>query len=292
MSAELNKGTAGEGAGQEGATSQAAGGQPPPAGQPSSGQPAAGAAGSGAAAGAAGAAGAGDDESSDVRLDRAQFNERIAQAKRAAAAKAEADHRAWLKAKFGTEDSAEAEKKLASLAKLEAEEEKRKRDAMSEQEKLQLDLKREREARAKAEARAAEAEASWQHEKQSAAITQIASSHVAPKHIRYATFEFANHVRSLPKDEQATLTEKDVTKWYAEFAKKNPEYAASAEQKQKVQDQQTQARRQAAGSGPAQGQPPPKPNAGPAGKDMRPGRPNSMTTQEARAALRKQGITY
>ena len=83
-----------------------------------------------------------------------------------------------------------------------------------------------------------------------------------------------------------------MTKWYAEFAKKNPEYAASAEQKQKVQDQQTQARRQAAGSGPAQGQPPPKPNAGPAGKDMRPGRPNSMTTQEARAALRKQGITY
>ena len=249
------------------AVAATAGGQSPPAGSPPPGE-----------------------HKPEWNMTQAAFNERIAQAKRSEAAAVEAKHQAWLKAKFNTTDPAEAEKRLAALAKLEQDEENRKRAAMTEQEKLKSDLEKERARATTAEARAQEFERNWQHEKQSTAIERIALGHVASEHIDYATFKFASHVRSLPKDEQAALTEKDVTKWYSDFAKKNPAFAASPEQQKKA-EAKPEPKRQPVGGKPAQ-QPPPKPNAGSTGKVLAPGHPNSMTSAESRAHLRKQGLSY
>ena len=282
MATEANQGSAGEPTGHEGTPPPVVGGQPSPVGQV--------VAGAADAASAAGAPAEGDKpKPADFKGGEQAWLERIAQAKRTAAAKAEADHKAWLKSKFGTDDPAEAEKKIAALGKLEADEEKRRRNAMSEQEKLQTDLAREKEARVKAEARAKEAEASWQHEKQSSTIERLASGHIAPEYVEDVVHAvFARHVKSLPKDEAEALTEKDVAKWFADFAKRKPAFAATQEQKQAA----AAPRRQPVGTSGAPAQPPPAPNAGPAGKVMHPGRPNSMTDQEAKAALRKQGLHY
>ena len=258
--------TSAEGTTQGAAAAATTGGQPPPAGSPPPGE-----------------------HKPEWNMTQAAFNERIAQAKRSAAAETEAKHQAWLKAKFNSSDPVEAEKRLAALGKLEKDEEERKRAAMSEQDKLKADLEKERARATTAEARAQEFERNWQHEKQSTAIERIALGHVASEHVDYATFKFASHVRSLPKDEQATLTEKDVTKWYSDFAKKNSAFAASPEQKKA--EAKPEPKRQPVGGKPAQ-QPPPKPNAGSTGKVLAPGHPNSMTSSESRAHLRKQGLSY
>lgn len=240
------------------------------------------------------AAGADAGATPPASEDRSAWLERVERAKRTAAAEAEAKHKAWLKEKFGTEDPVEAEKRAKRLLQLEADEDKRKRASMSELDRIKDDLDRERKLRADAEARAQAAEAGRMHEQQSANINNIASGHVRPKNVEFAVFTFGKYLRDrIANGERAdveAMTEKDVNRWFTDFARRNPEYAAAASAPAGAPP--SDARRQPVGAGAPGGQPPPKPNAGGVVKTMRPGQPNTMSDIEARSALRKMGFTY
>ena len=228
--------------------------------------------------------------------DKNSWLERVERARRSASAETEAKHKAWLKEKFGTDDIVEAEKRAARWAKLEADEEKRKREAMSEQDRLKADLDIERKKREAAEARVRDVEALRLHEQQSSNIGRIASSHIASEYAEDVTLIFAKHLRNRiangEKAEVEAMTEKDVNRWFADFAKRKPAFAAATAAAPKTAPAAEPAKRQPVGAGAPPGNPPPKPNASGVVKTMRPGQPNSMTDQEVRATLRKQGFNY
>jgi hypothetical protein len=118
-------------------------------------------------------------------------------------------------------------------------------------------------------------------------VERIAGRHINPLYVGDAAFLFAKHLRDNvdPRD-AAKMTERDVQKWFADFVKRRPAFAASPA-----------ARRQERAPVGAGTPPPPRPRA-PAGttttvtKTFKPGQANSMSPAEARAELRKRGITY
>jgi hypothetical protein len=212
------------------------------------------------------------------RFDDAALNERLARAKRQG-----------LIDTFGTADADAIKAKLAKADALEAEAEARKREQMTEVDRLKHDL-----AAAQQTAQRARAEASTIRERQmvqeqQGVVERIASKHVAGAYVQDAAFLFAKHLRdNVQAEDLAKYTEKDIAKWFQTFAARRPAFAVT----------QTRTRTRAPVGSPA---PAPRPNApasalnappGGGGRTMKPGQPNSMTREEARAEARKNGFTW
>lgn len=228
------------------------------------------------------------DSDAQPLMTPAQLNERIAQAKRSAAAEAEARHKAWLLEKYGTDVPEKIEEWHAQQKALAEAEEKRKREAMSEREKLQADLEAERKATAQYKQQLEEAKRQAAFEKQNSAIRSLASNHVDSRYVDAAMVMLARHVRSLPPNEKKSFGPKQTERWFVQFVKDQPAFGKEQEKAKRREPVTT-------GASPAEmGQTQPKPlaSADAAGKTLAPGHPNSMSDKEARDYMRKMGWQY
>lgn len=241
-----------------------------------------------------------------------------------AADKAAAEERRRLFAELGIDDPARfkesRERTQKELADLRAAEEKRQREAMTEQERLRKDLETAHARIAELEAERERLVTDTQRKEQKERLTGIALRYVSPKYAGFAVTGFQEYVVALPASEFAKLEQSkgEIERWFRRFARDNPELAASSQDSEKAAADAKAAeaaRAQAAAApAPAPARPrvvvqqrkitngtPPKgapapaatPAAGPpslAGKDPRPGRPNSMTRAEVRQWAASQGV--
>jgi len=212
-------------------------------------------------------------------LDDAALNDRLVRAKRQG-----------LIDTFGTTDTDAIKAKLAKADALEAEAEARKREQMSEVERLKHDLAVANQTAQRARAEVHTVRERQMVQEQQGVVERIASRHVASAYVQDAAFLFAKHLRdNVQPADLARYTDKDIAKWFQTFASRRPAFAASTQARTKV--------RAPVGS-PA---PAPRPNApasalvapaGGGGRTIRPGQPNSMSREEARAEARKNGFTW
>lgn len=222
--------------------------------------------------------------------------------------------KAELKSRFGTDDAEQIVKDLAELKELREGKEKERLAKLSE-----IDAEKEARARAESRATAAEAKATRMHEQRIVEREDKRMRHWAaevfdPDHIPRALSSLARHFRALVKE--GTYTEKALDKmapaevkkiaseFFAERVKAKPKHAKDYEQQLAAKikaDIKEAARIKAGGKAPvtngskgndrasadASG------NGGNTeGKSMRPGQPNSMTSAEARAAAKKEGVSW
>lgn len=203
---------------------------------------------------------------------------------------------------LGIEDPDKHKAEREELARLRTEREKAERAKLSREQALQADLARERQQREAIEAQLREVQTSRVYERQESSIQSIAGRHVASNRYRYARADFIEYVGTLPKSQVAKLTERDIDRWFAKFAKDNPDFAATkpepaaaAPAPEPAKPEPVKRPVNAAATKPAAAKPAPPP--APAtpdpstidGKTFRPGQPNSMTKQEARQAMKRLG---
>lgn len=195
---------------------------------------------------------------------------------------------AELKKRFGTADFDEISAKLKKADEYEAAQEAARVEQLSETEKL-------KEERDRAVATANEWKTKFEAQEEDRVVTQqdsvlakIAVKHVKEKFVRYALPDFAAHLKKTYTEKEIDqLGEDKIVEWFAEYAKDNPEFAIAKEapkvEKKPLTTSPGSTDRPAAGK-PA--------GEGANGKTMKPGLPNSMTPQEARAAAGAKGYRY
>jgi hypothetical protein len=235
---------------------------------------------------------AGDPPSSGgdkVTLDREAFNDRIARAKDSATA----TERARLKAIFGTDDATEIAKIKTEWEDLKKQQDEAKRQSMSREQQLEADLATARAATAAAEARVLAAEEDRAFTQNDVKIKRIATQAIAEEYVDDVATIFARQaLAKLSARQLDKLTDKDIEKWFADFAKKKPAFARTAAAPAAAPADRTQVKKPlTTGARPEQ-----KPGANAtttaAGKTPRPGQPNSMNRGEFEKFKRERGISY
>ena len=205
---------------------------------------------------------------------------------------------------IGVDSPEKVKADLEELKHLREESEKSNREKMTREQQLQSDLEKERTRYAELEAKFKEESTSRVYEKQDAKINDIASKYIATTGIKLksARREFAEYVESLPKSAVARMGEKDIEKWFAKFAKENPEFAKPSDEpapeapKAAPKTPPAPVRKPAGASTPVKkSQPAPAspsqdPSMSPQGKTLRPGQANSMSKAELKAELQRRGI--
>ena len=204
---------------------------------------------------------------------------------------------------LGIEDPEKHKAEREELSKLRTEREKAERAKLSREQALQADLAKERQQREAIEAQLREVQTSRVYDRQEASIQSIAGRHITPARYRYARADFIEYVGSLPKAQVAKLTEREIDRWFAKFAKDNPDFAltkpepaapaAPAPEPARPEPVKRPVNAAATKSAAAKPAPPPAPaTPDPStidGKTFRPGQPNSMTKQEVRQAMKRLG---
>ena len=200
--------------------------------------------------------------------------------------------RTELKAHFGTDNPNEIKKKLERLAKYEADEEERKRAEMTEREKMQADLASEQRLRQDAERRALRVHTERVVEREEVKITRIAGEYfdadivedMMPRLARYLSKEFSeSELEALGKNQ--SKYEKTISKWCKDQVEKKPKYgkdyvpAVKEPLDSGIDD--NNARHNAGNNADMRD-----------GRTFAPGRANSMSPAEAKAAARKMGYSW
>lgn len=204
---------------------------------------------------------------------------------------------------LGTDSPEKVKADLEELKKIRETNEKSDREKMTREQQLMKDLETDRARIAELEGKLREESTARVYEKQDVAISQIASRHIdtTPIKLKSARREFAEYVESLPKSQVARMGEKDIEKWFAKFAKDNPDFARKELQAaaQAVVPKAPPAPvRKPAGAPPtASKKPAPAPtssgidpSANSQGKTFRPGQANSMSKAEVAAELKSRGL--
>lgn len=215
----------------------------------------------------------------------------------------EATRRSLL-AEIGGTDSAQVKAQLLRLQELEKKQAEAERANMSELDKMRADLAAANERATVLERERDEAKQAHQYEKHDQLVTGIAGRYVNPKAVRLARVEFAEHVKTLTESEKKAMTDRDASKWFAAYAKENPEFAIvpgtttitpAAEVKKpavRLLSNGSPARRVNPAGGAAV---PAIPSAArgelPNGKTIRPGS-NQASKAEVRAEFKKLGVNY
>jgi len=197
---------------------------------------------------------------------------------------------AELKERFGTADVDSIKKKLARADELEKAEEDRRVAALDKEQKAAEKLKAAEERADKAEARARETRDERVVEKEEGRLQGLVGEHLKPKYWKHVSRDLAEHLRdTYSKKELAKLGDKAITKWAEGYAKENPEYAKDAP----AGDDKKDVKKVALDNG-AKDEARPSNAGGPnlAQKTFKPGQPNSMTAQEARAAASREGFRW
>jgi hypothetical protein len=211
-----------------------------------------------------------------LSLSQQDFNERIKRAKTSA-----------FKDAFGTDDVDSIKQRLARAEELEKQAEEARVARMNEVQRAKYEAQR-----ARREAEQFRTEVAQMRERevvrdQQSFVERVASRHVNPMYMEEASIAFAREVANADPREVARWTEKDVSRWFASYVAKKPAFAASPNAR-KIEKK--------IASAPT---PPPRPqrpgtssvNATPS-KTFKPGQPNSMTREEARAEAKRRGYTW
>jgi hypothetical protein len=188
-----------------------------------------------------------------------------------------------LKERFGTSDVDGIKKKLERLEALEKKEEEARRAALAKEERMAEDL-------AKEKARADQAEARWRTERETTVVQtedtrlkDLAGDFIKTKYWKHVARDLADHLReNYTKDQLKKLTDASLKKWFGDYVKENPEYGKEAPKVEKKLDNGARDEQRPSAKG--------GPNM--ADRTFKPGQPNSMTTAEAKAEMRKMGINY
>lgn len=208
-----------------------------------------------------------------VTMTPEQLNERLSRAQKQA-----------LKDTFGTDNPEEIKAKLQRMEELERAHEEQQRAQMTEQQKLQHDLEKERKRSEKLEQELQTMRDEHVVQQQQQLVERIAKQHVTGDLLPEATYLFARHLRTLDPKKIAGMKEGDIARWFQDFVKQKPAFALSP-----------QARTQRTPAGTRTPAPRPKDAATSSTtptKTFKPGQPNSMSAQEAKAEAAKQGIRW
>jgi hypothetical protein len=224
-----------------------------------------------------------DDEIPDdadlLELSRAALEKRLAR-----------HTRNELKTHFGTDDPAAIKKKLDKLAKHEADEEERQRAEMSERDRLTADVARERKLREQAQLRALRVQEERVVEQEEVRLTRIAEEHLDPDYVevylpklaRWLSTEFTGaQLKELGEDK--ARYGKTIGKWFKDQVARKPKIGKEAPVvKEALSNGASDDARPRAGNHADMLD----------GKTFAPGRPNSMTSGEAKAAAAKLGYRW
>lgn len=224
-----------------------------------------------------------------------------------------------MKKLFGTDDPAEVERiraeqqqRLDQQQQMVVAEEERKRAQMSEVERLNADVARLTEENTQLKAKLQRVEGDKVAAQQDATIKGIAVNFIQPKWIKYAMNEFRDYVISLTLVEQKKVDERRTSKWFGDFAKREPLVALEAPKPAAPlapPPEAPPALAPGAPSAPIVRRPPlaagarppglqPKPNAAPpnsdpfAGYTPLPGKPNSMSKDMLRSYAKHHNLPY
>ncbi len=195
-----------------------------------------------------------------------------------------------LREAFGTDDVDDIKARLGEHAKLKAKAEDDHKKTLAKEEALALERDKEKTRADRAEARAAQLAEEREFHEADSEVRAAAEKHVKPgKLSKLAVYEFGEHVRDLDDDEAAKLTKRDVDKWFADWAKENPDYARTAKDDKDKKDDKGVRKPMEHGAGDAGAAP--KAADSPGGKTARPGQANSMSDDEYRQFKRSQGLS-
>jgi hypothetical protein len=213
------------------------------------------------------------------------------------------------KAKGKTLLSDEEKKEFDRLRRLE---EIRKRSRQTEAQRIEAAMKEKDEENKRLKAQLKERETGEVLRKQDEIVVTTATSYVDPKFVKYAKRDFAEFVNTLAKEDPAKFAkfdQKATDKWFAEYAKTNPQFAKPAAPPAGASEGSAGASGQGGAKPPSQptkrvvtttktgARPPAAPvNSGAGsltGKTPKPGLPNSMNKSELRQYMQSKGMrTY
>lgn len=145
------------------------------------------------------------------------------------------ERRKFLREHYGTDNEDEAlrikgdrELKAKKAEEFEANEQKRKLAELSEVDRLKEELRLERESRATEkstyEARVTQTQTALEVERQEVLFRTVASKYVAPKFVKLANVELAEHVETLTKTQLKEFDQAAMDKWLKKWSVDNPEY--------------------------------------------------------------------
>ena len=209
-----------------------------------------------------------------ISLSSTELNDRIRRARAAA-----------LKDVFGTDNSDEIKVRLQRADDLEKKAEADKRAQMSEIERMKYDLMQSRLRESRVKKQLEEMETTRIVSEQQVMVERIASRHINPLYTEEAASAFARELAKKEPEEIAKMGERDIAKWFQRYAERKPAMAASTGTRKPITRPAG-----AATPPPRPTNPVSDPNVGK--KDIRPGRPNSMSRAEAREEAKKRGYTW
>lgn len=198
---------------------------------------------------------------------------------------------AALRSVFGTEDLAAAKERLAKLAEYEKQAEAERLKTLSE-----IERANEERARAIAERDAARRDLALARERetmraQTQTVSRIASEYIRPEALEEASAALRAHVLKTDPKVVAKWTTEDLAGFFKDYASKKPFMAKSGASAAPAAPAQQQHRT----PGGAQ-TPPPRPRqpapAQGAQKSLAPGRPDSMSSAEAKAEAARSGYRW
>jgi phage terminase Nu1 subunit (DNA packaging protein) len=197
---------------------------------------------------------------------------------------------------LGIEDPSKYKSEREELAKLRSEREKAERAKLTREQALQADLAKERAQRESIEAQLRESQTARVYDRQETQIQSIVGRHILPSRYKYARTDFIEYLSGLSKRQIARLTERDIDRWFARFAKDNPDFAIARPEEPPEETKPKSSTRKPVNSSPSAAKPAPPPaatNTDPSvvdGKTFRPGQPNSMNKHEVKQAMKRLGL--
>ena len=213
-------------------------------------------------------------------LSQAALDKRIARAKSSA-----------LKETFGTDDPAKIKQRLAKADELEKKQEESRRNQLDEQARLKEDIAKEPTLREAAEAKAPAAEERANYNEAHREVVDVAAPLIKKKFLKHAIADFREHLEELGDSKVTKLAEDYPAKWFASYVKENPEVSVASGTETTKTETTTKTKPLTTG-GTREEKPAPGPSGTTQIKTFAPGKPNSMTKEEASAALATRGLRY
>jgi hypothetical protein len=210
-----------------------------------------------------------------VTLPKRELEKRIGRAKQSA-----------LKEVFGEEIDTDAAKTRAAKAKeLEAQQEQQRQAQLTNEQRLQEELAREK---ARADEATTKLKAKQRQDvmnRETQRIAGLANKHIDPSMTELVLPKFKQHLKTLTRQQVNAMDDKQIEKWFRDFASKNPKLARAAAPAPKPTPK-VPVTNGVRGNRPGQM---PSGQGAAAEKTARPGQPNSMTKAEIR---QKHGVSW
>lgn len=194
-----------------------------------------------------------------------------------------------LREHFGTSDPEEIKAKLAKLADYESKEEEARRARLEEKTRLEEDLAKERTRAEAAEARAKSVQEERIVEKEERRISRLAEKHVDPDYVEDVLPKLRSHLLETYSEKQLSkLTDSDIESFFKKLVESKPklgkDFSAPV-----VEAKKPETKPLTNGVGDAR---PAPASAASTAPEYRPGKPNSMSRAEAKAAAAKEGLHW